>query len=104
MTPYAITTSAGTASEYAGSSSVDGFGNYTFNFTLTNIVKDSATHSDFLKIIFPNDLFNKEGDVRVPECALGTLFVMGPANTIYLEPSSDLSGFVTLNLDKMENP
>ena len=29
-------------------------------------------------------MFNKEGDVRVPTCSLGTLFIMGVANTIYL--------------------
>ena len=59
-----------------------GFSNYLFNFTLTNTIKGS-TSTDFIKIIFPNNMFNKEGDVRLPTCSLGKLFIMGVSNTIY---------------------
>ena len=91
--------------EYDGSSIVGQFGDYTFNFTLINTIKATpVTHTDFIKIIFPRDLFNKEGDVRVPSCSLGTLFVMGVDYTIYLEPTADLSGAISLDLKNMENP
>ena len=101
-TPLAVTTSTGIA-EHSGSNYVKGFTNYTLNFTMANTVKGS-TATDFIKIIFPNDMFNKEGDVRVPTCSLGTLFIMGAVNVIYLQPTADLTGSVNLNLNNLENP
>ena len=82
MTPLTVNTYTGNA-EVSGSKYVLGSANYTFIFTLTNTVK-GGTSTDFIKIIYPNDMFNKYGDVRVPSCNLGTLFIMGVANTIYL--------------------
>lgn len=67
----------------SGSKYVHEFANYTFNLTLTHTIKGS-TSTDFIKIIFPDDMFNKYSDVRVPSCSLGSLFIMGVANTIYL--------------------
>lgn len=56
--------------------------------------------------MFPNDMFNKQTDVRVPSTSLGTLYVMGAANTIYLRPTLNQIGPIalTLNLNNLENP
>ena len=102
MTPLTVNTYTGNA-EVSGSKYVNEFSNYTFKFTLTNTIKGN-TATDFLKIKFPRDAFNKLGDTRIPSCSLGKVFVMGSAHTIYLQPTSDLSGLITLNLNNLENP
>eukprot|EP00828_Plagiopyla_frontata_P041586 TRINITY_DN5975_c0_g1_i1.p1 TRINITY_DN5975_c0_g1~~TRINITY_DN5975_c0_g1_i1.p1 ORF type:complete len:3014 (-),score=332.15 TRINITY_DN5975_c0_g1_i1:53-9094(-) len=104
-TPETIATHSTGTIEITGSKYVHEQSNYVLNLTLAHAIAGS-TSSDFLKIIFPNDLFNKYQDVRKPTCSLGNLFMMGVANTIYLQPTATLAAGAAISIDinNLENP